>query len=140
MNDFFIYYVKGRVFEWAMALAMLLAGVELLIWDDVLTFGAFHWMLPFMSQRLIGLSMFLVGWIRLSALMLNGQLLFGRRTGWVFRGICAVLSAAMWAQFSLALLELSINQGFPSVGLPFWTMLVLAELLTAYSVGSEWKK
>lgn len=123
-----------------MALAMFMAGVELLIWDNVLTFGAFHWMLRIISQKWIGTLLFFIGWIRVSALMFNGQMLFGRKFGWMIRAICAVLSASLWAQFALSLLELSITQGFPSVGIPFWGMFVFSELLVAYSIGAEWKR
>ena len=140
MTEFFIYYVKGRVYEWTMALATLLAGLELLIWDEVLTFDAFKWLLGFLNQKGIGTMMLFVGWLRISSLMFNGQLLFGRRFGILVRAFCAVFSAAIWAQFSLALFQLSITQGFPSLGLPFWTLFVIAEMLTAYSIGSQWKK
>lgn len=123
-----------------MALAMLFSGLELLIWDNVLTFGAFKWLLSFMSQKWIGTFMLFVGWLRLSALMFNGQLLFGRKLGWMIRAICAVLAASLWAQFTLALIVLSISQGYPSLGVPFWTMFTVSELLVSYSIGVEWRK
>jgi hypothetical protein len=138
--EFFHYYVRGRVFEWTMALAMFSAGIELLVWDEVITFGAFRWMLQIMSQKWIGTLMLFIGWIRISALMFNGQLLFGRKAGWMVRAIAAVLSATLWAQFAFALFQLSITQGVPSLGLPFWTTFIAAELLVAYSIGAEWKK
>lgn len=138
--EFFHYYVKGKLFEWVMAVAMFFAGIELLVWDNVITFGAFRWMLLVMSQKWVGTIMLFLGWIRVSALMFNGQLLFGRKAGWMVRAVCAVLSATLWAQFSFALLQLSVTQGFPSVGLPFWTVFIGAELLVAYSIGAEWKK
>lgn len=140
VSDFFTYYVKGRIYEWTMAFVMFFSGLELLIWEHVLTFGAFGWLLLVMSQKLIGVLMLFIGWTRISSLMFNGQLLFGHRFGFIARASCAVLSAVVWAQFSFALLAISINQGFPSIGLPLWTLLVFAELLVAYSVGAEWKK
>lgn len=139
-QEFFIYYVKGRVFEWTMAIAMTLAGLELLIWDNVLTFGAFKWLLVFMEQKWIGTIMLFVGWLRISGLMFNGQLLFGRKFGWMVRAVTAVISASIWAQCAFALLQLSVTQGIPSFGIPFWSMFVVAELLIAYSIGAEWKK
>ncbi len=140
MNEFYIYYIKGRIFEWTMGIAMLLAGLELLIFDAVVTFGAFRWLAEVMSQKWIGTFMLFVGWLRISSLMFNGQLLFGRRFGRLVRAICAVLAAAMWSQFALALFQLSVVQGVPSLGLPFWTTFMIAELGVAYSVGAEWKK
>lgn len=136
MVEFFIYYVRGRVFEWTMALAMLFTGLELLIWDSVLSTSN-----PFIiSQKWIGTVMLFTGWLRLSSLMFNGQLLFGRRFGWGIRAICAVISASILAQFAFYLLVVSIEHGVPSLGLPFWTLITFAELLVAYSIGVEWKK
>src|SRR5881394_4621275 len=106
MNEFFIYYVKGRVFEWTMALGMLLSGLELLLYDNVLTFGAFRFMLLVMSQKWIGTLMLFTGWLRISGLMFNGQLLFGRRFGFAMRAGCSILSATIWAQFAFALFVL----------------------------------
>jgi hypothetical protein len=101
--EFYHYYVKNRVFEWSFALATFFAGFELLIWDQVLTFGAFRWMTQVLTQKQIGTLMLMLGWIRVSALMFNGQLLFGRKVGWMVRAVCAVLSASLWAQFSFSL-------------------------------------
>ncbi len=140
MKEFFIYYVKGRVFEWTMALAMFIAGVELLLFDEVLTFGAFRWLTLLISQKGIGTLMFFIGWLRISSLMFNGQLLFGRQIGRLMRAICAALSSSIWAQFTVALMQVTIEQGVPSLGLPFWFVFTIAELGVAYSVGAEWKK
>lgn len=140
ISEFHIYYVKGRVFEWTFALSTLFAGLECLYFDNVISFGAFRWLLLVLSQKSIGTFMLFMGWIRLAALMFNGQMLFGRKIGWAIRGICAVLSASLWSQFALSLLTQSLENGVPSLGLPFWTMFTLAELLIAYQVGTEWKK
>jgi hypothetical protein len=140
LSEFHTYYVKGRVFEWTFGLAMFFAGLECLIWDNVISFGAFHWMLQIVSQKWIGTMLFFIGWMRISALMFNGQLLFGRRFGWGVRACCAVVAASIWAQFAFALVQGAIMNGVPSIGLPFWTMFTLAELLIAYQVGAEWKK
>ena len=135
VGEFFIYYVKGRIYEWMMAFVFLFAGLELLIWEQ---FVVLYWIV--ISQKWLGTAMLFTGWIRLSALMFNGQLLFGRRFGYVVRASCAVISAVVLAQFTFALISLSISQGYPSIDLPLLIMLVVAELLVAYSVGAEWKK
>lgn len=140
LSEFHSYYVKGRHFEWTFALAMFFAGAELLLIDNVLLFGVFHWVLDVVPQKWIGTLMFFIGWMRISALMFNGQLLFGRRFGWGVRGICAVVGASLWSQFVLALIQNAIATGTPSIGIPFWTMFTITELMVAYSVGSEWKK
>lgn len=139
-DDFFGYYVKGRLFEWTFAIAMMGAGLECLIWDKVVSFGAFHWLLSIMSQKWIGTVLLFTGWIRVSSLIFNGNVMFGFRFGLMVRGACAVLCATLWFQFAFALLQISLEQGFPSIGLPFWTMFVVAELVVSYSVGLEWKR
>ena len=123
-----------------MAVAMFFGGVELLVWDNGLTFGAFRQLLLVMTQQEIGVSMVFVGWLRISSLMLNGQLILDLKVGPVVRSICAVVAAAFWVQFALALLQISVEQGYPSLGIPFWTMFTISELYVAYSVGTEWKK
>jgi hypothetical protein len=65
--------------------------------------------------------------------MINGQTVGGRKIGPYIRAVGSVLSSVMWVQFALALLQLSIKQGFPSIGLPFWIMFTIAELYVAYT-------
>lgn len=140
LSEFHSYYVKGRHFEWTFALSMFFAGAQLLIFDNVLSFGVFQWLQQIVSQKWIGSILFFVGWIRISALMFNGQLLFGRRFGWAVRAVCAVIGASMWAQFVLALIQNAVVTGAPSLGIPFWVIFTFMELMVAYAVGSEWKK
>lgn len=139
VNEFYVYYIKGRVFEWTMALAMFFAGAEILIWD-ILSFGPEILLFQYMSQKWLGTILFFTGWIRISSLMFNGQLLFGRRLGLGLRAMCAIISAAMISQFTLALIIDSFLRGYPSIGIPFWVMFTASELLTAFMIGAEWKK
>lgn len=129
----FDYYVEGRAFEWVMAIAMFFAGVELLIWSNTISFGAFQWILLVMSQQFIGLFMIVVGWMRMCGLMLNGQTVFNRQIGPYVRAVCSVLAATMWVQFAFALILSSLERGAPSIGLPFWAMFTVGELYVAYT-------
>lgn len=129
----FNYYVEGRAFEWVMAASMFFAGMELALWPGTLSFGAFQWLLEVMSQPQIGTFMIMVGWLRMCGLMLNGQTIGNKKIGPYVRAFCGVLAGSLWVQFALALLQLSIRQGFPSIGLPFWTMFTVAELYVAYT-------
>lgn len=123
-----------------MAISMMASGIEMLVWNQILSFGAFQWLLGVMGQREIGIVLLLIGWLRASALLFNGQKLMGRKLGPVIRGVCAVLSASMWGQFALALILQAYTQGYPSVSLPFWTMFVVSEFYLAYTLGAEWKR
>lgn len=133
MNKNFNYYVEGRAFEWAMALGMFFAGLELVLWPGSLSHGPFQWLLELMTQNQVAVFMLIVGWFRVSSLMVNGQTIGGRKIGPYVRAIGSVLSASLWVQFTLALLQFSIKQGHPVLGLPFWAMFTAAELYVAYT-------
>lgn len=126
------YYIHGRLFEWTMSISMILLGCETYIWPVTLRASAFTWILQVMSSEFVGLFMLIIGVIRCIALCLNGHALGKYRVGPFIRSSAAILCASMWVQFSLALLRLSILQDFPSPGIPFWSMFVLAELYVAY--------
>src|SRR5258705_13535445 len=95
-------YVEGRVFEWCMALGMLGAGIECLFWPDSLAIGGVP--TTFMLPSVIIGFLILVGWSRCAALMLNGQSVWGIKLGPYIRSFCGILSAALWAQFSVQLI------------------------------------
>lgn len=124
--------VHGRLFEWLMTWSMLLLAVEIYIWPKTMEFSAFADLIDVITNQFVGMFMFVVGWTRAVALVLNGHAVWGVRLGPLMRSIVAVLCAVMWGQFALALLELSISQSRPSPGLPFWSMFVLGELYVAY--------
>jgi len=111
------YYVDGRLFEWSMTVPMLALSILSFIWPLTLRGSAFRWILAVGSP--IGL-------------LLNGHTVRGIRVGPVIRSVTAVARAVMWVQFALALLRLSIIQGYPSPGLPFWLMFTVTELYVAY--------
>lgn len=133
LQNKFDHYVEGRAFEWVMSIAMFFAGVELLVWPNTISFGAFQWILLVMSQHFIAVFMILVGWLRMCGLMLNGQTIFGKPFGPYSRSVGSILSATMWVQFSFALFLSSLDRGAPSIGLPFWTMFTVGELYVAYT-------
>jgi hypothetical protein len=129
----FNYYVEGRVFEWVMSVAMIAVAVEILIWPQTAENNAFFWMSPWLSHGNIAMLLMTIGWMRCAALMLNGQRMFGSKLGPFIRAAGSVLSAFLWSQFAVTLLAASINQGYPSPGLPFWTMFTFGEVYAAYT-------
>lgn len=106
-------------------------GIEFLIWPAALQGSAFRF-LP-LPEIDLAFGVVLLGWSRCAALMLNGQKILGVKAGRYVRAGCGVVSAILWAQFTLALLQLSIAQNLPSPGLPFWFMFTIGELFGAYS-------
>lgn len=129
----FDYYVEGRAFEWIMGIAMLFAGIELLVWPNTISFGAFQWILLVMSQYFLALFMVLIGWGRICGLMLNGQTIFDWKIGPYIRALCSVLSATIWVQCAFALFIGGMERNAPSFGFPFWTMFTVGELYVAYT-------
>lgn len=84
------------------------------------------------TENQIGLGLLMLGWVRLSALMLNGQTIRGYKAGPFFRAIGSVAASVVWAQFVIALLQLSVTQGYPSPGISFWFMATFGEIYVAY--------
>lgn len=126
------YYIERRRFEWAMTVPMLLLSVTLLIWPKMLTDSSFQWILAVMPSEIIEAALIVIGWPRLIGLLLNGHTLWGYRVGPMIRAVTAALSAVVWSQFALALLHLSLEQGFPTPGLTFWGWFPVIEISVAY--------
>ena len=123
------YYLDGRLFEWVMSLSMVMLAIEVLVWPETLRASEFQWLTQVMSPDFVGAILLAAGWFRCLALLANGSsLVIGPRV----RAIGAIIGAVMWVQFATALVKLSIEQHFPSPGIPFWYMFTLAELRIAY--------
>lgn len=127
------YYVAGRLFEWSMTVPMLVLSVATFFSPRTLQASAFQWVVTVMPVALIETLMFVIAWVALIGLLLNGHQVAGRKIGPLIRAIAAVARAVIWAQFSLALMRLSVLQGYMSPGVPFWTMFVATELYVAFS-------
>lgn len=128
----FDYLLEGRLFEWMMAVSMVLLAFEIYLWPRTIEFSAFTELSQVMTSAFIGLFLGIVGLVRIVSLLLNGHQVRGLRIGPFLRSLMAVFCALMWTQFALALFQLSIDRGVPSPGLPFWSTFVLGELYVAY--------
>lgn len=123
------YYFDGRLFEWVMSVSMVLLALEIFIWPVTLKASAFQWVTLVINSQFIGVVLFFAGWFRVLALVANGSsLAIGPRV----RAVGALFGAVIWFQFGLALVYLSVEQNFPSPGVPFWFMFTLAELRITY--------
>lgn len=127
------YYAEGRGFEWSMAIGMVCCGVIFLVWPEAVEQSAFTMLQQVFTNYSLALGMILIGWSRIAALMLNGQPMFGAKLGPYVRAIGGILSAFFWVQFVFALIQVSIERGYPSPGIPFWSMFTLTELYSAYT-------
>jgi hypothetical protein len=123
------YYLDGRLFEWVMSVSMVILAVEIFVWPVTLKASAFQWAVLVMNSELVGVVLFFAGWFRCLALVANGSsMAIGPRV----RAVGALCGAVVWFQFGLALVKLSVDQNFPSPGIPFWFMFTLAELRITY--------
>lgn len=129
------YYVDGRLFEWSMTVPMLALSVMAFVWPATLRASAFQWIVVVMPVPLLEVLMFAISWTALVGLLLNGHEWRGSRIGPLIRAAAAIARAVMWAQFAFALMKLSFIQGYPSPGLPFWTMFVVTEIYVANRTG-----
>lgn len=138
MTKLLRYYLDGRLFEWIVTISMLWLAIDTFVSPETLRASAFQWIVLVMSPAFVEIFLFSIGWVRLVGLLLNGHAFRGRRIGPIIRSGTAILSAIMWVQFDLALVELSARQGFMSPGIPFWSMFVVGELYVAYrAVGND---
>lgn len=129
MNGRISYYLDGRLFEWVMSISMVILAIEIFVWPETLNASAFQWVTKVMSRDFVGIVVFIAGWFRCLALIANGSsLVIGPRV----RAIAAIAGAVIWVQFGTALVKLSVEQHFPSPGIPFWYMFTVAELRIAY--------
>jgi hypothetical protein len=135
MTKLLRYYVDGRLFEWSMTAPMLGLSVMTFIWPETLRSSSFQWLVAAMPIPLIEALLFSISWAALIGLLLNGHEWHGIKIGPLIRSAAAVARAVMWAQFVLALFRLSIFQGYPSPGLPFWTMFAITEIYVANRTG-----
>lgn len=129
MRKPFTYYFDGRLMEWCLGVATLALSLECTIWPDTLKASAFQWLVVFVPSGLITVVLFIVGSVRIGAILANGYSLW---IGPYLRSYCALLSSVMWFQFGTALVKLSEIQGFASPGIPFWYSFMFAELYITY--------
>ena len=125
-------FIEGRVFEWVMTLSMIMMAVEIFIWPESIEKSAFRYVLDVGSSKEVGIACLFIGWTRFSALMLNGQKIWNVKAGPYIRSVCSVVSSLVWFQFVFALIQLSVVQDFPSLGIPVWATATIAELYIAY--------
>lgn len=123
------YYLDGRLYEWTMAIAMIQFSIMILMWPMALKESAFQWLTVYLPNDVLAMAFLLNGVLRIGALLANGGSLW---IGPWIRSVSGVVSALMWSQFTISLVQLSVLQGRPSPGLPFWFMFTFADLYVAY--------
>lgn len=123
-------HFESRLFEVAMACAMLGLGAHLLMFPTALGASAFRFMTEAFSEGLVTSAFIMFGALRMGALWANGK--WPIAGPWLRAGGCAV-GALLWAQMDLALIALIPKVGTPpSPGIPVYFVLTLFEIVSIY--------
>lgn len=128
--NLFAKYLTDRLFEWVMTSSMLGVAINLALWPESISVGAFRLILQVISASNMGLFFLAFGIVRIIALVANGS---WPKHGPRLRALGACAAAFMWAQMSAALLLLALHPGaLPSIGIPIYFCLSVGELISAY--------
>jgi hypothetical protein len=117
-----------------MAIAMTVFGIMMLTWPRMSNGSILHLLSQYVAGEIIALTFLVTGMLRVAALIANGgSMWIGPR----IRSVSAIISACMWAEFTLSMVEVSFKQGFPSPMVPFWLTFTIAELYVTYRAGLD---
>jgi len=122
-------YYRNKLFEWVMATAMIGLALEIAIWPQTIGASSFRLMLSLVSAGYMGIFFLIFGTMRVIALIANGR---WPEHGPLLRSMGAGSAALMWAQMCVALIELNLDKGIPSPGIPVYFALTVGELISAY--------
>lgn len=112
-----------------MAVAMIALGVAMLLWPRMMHGSILQILLEILTSQIAAVLFLVLGMLRMAALIANGHSL---RAGPRIRSWCAIVTAVLWAQFTLSMGKVSIEQGFPSPMVFFWSSFTFAEIYIAY--------
>lgn len=123
-------YCKNRLFEWAMASALFLTGVELVIWPDAIARSKLHFMLDVVGTSSFTAYYLFFGMLRHTALFLNSG---GKPWTAYVRAIGALAGTFAWFQMAASLIISQIAlQAPPSPTVPLLLCLVAVEIYATF--------
>lgn len=128
-------HCKNRVFEWAMAIALVGLGIHLLIWPGSVAASKFVLVLNILGVSVLTLMALFFGLLRATALYLNGN---WPKWGARIRSISAFGGMSIWLQMAYSLIVIQqTNDQDPSPSV--WPLLVLAgaELYSSYRAAAD---
>ena len=123
------YFLDGRLHEWVMAASMMMLGVAMLFWPRVAS-GSILQIVVFSLGGIITALVFLgVGMSSLAALIANGH---SMKIGPRIRTFSAIIRSMLWASFTMSMVRVSYDQGFPSPMVFIWGPFTVAEIYISY--------
>ena len=125
-----MHYLDNRQLEWPMSSALITTGIAMLAFPRMATNGSILQVLVHSIGGTGAAILFVVvGLLGIAALVANGS---SARLGPHIRSITAIVRAVLWASFTMSMVRVSVDQGFPSPMVFFWSFFTLAELYTPY--------
>lgn len=123
------YYLDGRRLEWAMSASLLTVGVAMLVWPKVAHGSILQVLVGNIGSLGTALLFIVSGMVGIAALIINGRSL---KVGPHARSLIAIVRMVIWASFTLSMIRVSIEQGFPSPMVFFFSYFTIAEAYTPY--------
>lgn len=128
-------YSSERLFEWFVAITMVMIALTLSLPGGTMERGALKPLAEAgFSEENMSLFFGACGIARCFALYMNGHINNGRvfPNGANIRAFCALASAVVFGQFTLALLVDAIHANAPALNIPLFGGLTMFELLSCF--------
>lgn len=123
------YYLDGRLYEWVMSGSMLALGLVIIVWPKVANGSILNVVVSAIGGTSTALVFLIIGLLRAAALIANGQsMLIGPR----IRSLSAFVASILWASVVISMAQVSVNQGFPSPMVIFFSAFTGAEVYISY--------
>lgn len=123
------YYLDGRLYEWTMGSAMVVFGIAVLFFPRMAQGSILQILSAIFSSWGIGLIFLFDGALRITALIANGKSL---QIGPRIRAWTAAVASILWTTFTLSMVRVSLEQGFPSPMVFYWGFFTTAEVYISY--------
>ena len=123
------YYLDGRLFEWTFSVCSLSLGVGMLIWPKMAHGRIVRVLVELVGWPAVALVFFTVGFASIVALIVNGN---SWTIGPRVRSICAIIRGILWGQFVTSMVYVSLDQGFPSPMVIFFSVFTASEFYIVY--------
>lgn len=123
------HYFDNRQLEWAMSASLLTAGMAMLVWPIIAHGSILQVLVHSIGTAGVTITFIVIGLLGMAALVANGASV---KTGPHIRSITAIVRAVIWTSFVLSMVQVSIEQGFPSPMVIWFAYIMLAELYTSY--------
>lgn len=124
-----VFYLDGRLYEWSMGVAMLTFGGAMLAFPRMANGSILQILSYFLPSFALAFLFLNLGLLRIAALIANGNSMW---IGPRIRSFVAAITAVLWTTFTLSMVRVSFEQGFPSPMVFYWGVFTLAEIYVAY--------